>query len=99
MAQEARDEVWATKTETLIQDEVMTQGSEIFSIRNIECRSSICAVEVQSSADAYVGASYNFLAINHLVDGLRIVGVPETDDLGHQISVALVIFVKSSHYL
>lgn len=99
MAMEPRDEAWATRTEVLIQDEVQSQGSGTYSIRNIECRSSICAIEVQSPSGAYVGATYDFLVSNNLVDGLRIVGTPETDSSGHQISVALVIFVKFSHYL
>jgi hypothetical protein len=95
MAKEARDKAWAVKTETLIQDEVISQGPGIYSIRNIECRTSICAAEVESLSDAYVGADYNFLATNGLLDELRMVGAPETDNSGRQISVALVIFTKS----
>jgi hypothetical protein len=99
MAQEPRDEAWATKTESLIQHEIISQGPGIYSIRNIECRTSICAVEVQSLSGAYVGATYDFLTANNLVDGLRIAAPPETDSFGRQISVAVVIFVRFTHYL
>jgi hypothetical protein len=98
MAQEPRDNSWATKTEALIQDEVMSEKPGVYSIRNIECRSSLCAVEVESLSDAYVGESYDFLNPNNLVDGFRMGGAPETDDLGRQVSVTFLLFLKWSSY-
>jgi hypothetical protein len=94
MAQEPRDNIWAPKTETLIQDKVTSQGPGIYSVRNIECRSSICAVEVESLSDPYIGADYDFLATNGLIDGLTLFATPETDSSGRQINVTLVIFTK-----
>ena len=95
MAQQPRDEAWAAKTESQIQDEVISQGPGIYSIRNIECRSSICAVEVKSLSRAYIGANYNFLAVNGLFDDLNMFASPENDELGRRTQVTLVIFFKS----
>src|ERR1700722_19996001 len=70
MTQEPRDEAWAAKTEALIQDEVVSERPAIYTIRNIECRSSICAVEIESPPDAYIAPTYNFLKSNDLVYGI-----------------------------
>lgn len=64
MTQEPRDEAWAAKTEALIQDEVMSERPGVYTIRNIECRSSICAVEIESPPDAYIAPTYAFLNSN-----------------------------------
>jgi hypothetical protein len=76
MAQEPRNIACAHNTEALIQGEVLSEGPGIYSIRNIECRSSICAVEVESTADAYISASNKFLTDNDLIDGLIFLGPP-----------------------
>jgi hypothetical protein len=47
MAQEPRDPVWAATTEKKIRDFVATEADQ-FTIRAVECRQSICALEVES---------------------------------------------------
>jgi hypothetical protein len=93
MAKEPRDLAWAAKTETLIQDEVTSLSPGNYSIRNIECRSSICAVEMESLSDWYSGATIEFDNANNLVDGFRLHAV-ETDSVGREIKVSLVLFNK-----
>jgi hypothetical protein len=96
MIQEPRDEAWAAKTEALIQDEVVAEGPGIYSIRNIECRSTTCAVEVESLSDAYVGATSNFINANDLVYGFDMGLGRETDDLGRPVLVTFLFFFKWS---
>jgi hypothetical protein len=94
MAKQPRDLAWAAKTETLIQDEVLSLSPGDFFIRNIECRSSICAVELESPTSWYSGASYEFDAANGLVDGVTMGGAVETDSEGRQVKVSVVLFTK-----
>jgi hypothetical protein len=98
MAQEPRDNAWAADTESLIQDEVVSRKPGTYSIRNIECRSSICAAEVASLSNGYVGETYDFLHTNDLVDAYSYLGSLETDDLGRPVSVTVVFFFKWSSF-
>jgi hypothetical protein len=93
MAKEPRDLAWAAKTESLIQDEVLSLSPGDYSIRNIECRSSICAVEIESVSSWYSAASIKFEDATGLVDGLRMSAV-ETDSVGREVKVSLVLFNK-----
>lgn len=49
LAQEPRDQLWAAKMEELIQNDVESTQSNNFRILDIECRSTVCAAEVEST--------------------------------------------------
>jgi hypothetical protein len=55
MSKEPRDTAWATEMEMKLQDLVASQGYDPSSIRNVECRTSWCAIEVASIYKAFVG--------------------------------------------
>jgi hypothetical protein len=52
MAQEPRDEAWATDMEAKLRDLVMAESTP-FAIRATECRASLCAMEVASTYGAF----------------------------------------------
>jgi hypothetical protein len=47
-AQEARDLSWAPKTEEALSADIEKEDSVNYNIRNVECRRTVCAVEVSS---------------------------------------------------
>jgi hypothetical protein len=55
MSKESRDSAWAADMETQLQDFVASQRYDPSSIRNVECRTSWCAIEVASIYKSFVG--------------------------------------------
>jgi hypothetical protein len=53
MADEPRDSAWATEMEIEIQNNIISKGQDRYMIRDIECRTSICAVETASLFGLY----------------------------------------------
>jgi hypothetical protein len=93
LSHEARDLAWAPKIESLIRNKVSSQGPDTYSIRSVDCRSTICAVEVESTADAYISTNYNFQVANGLAEGRKAFG-EEVDASGHRVMVSLIVFVR-----
>lgn len=52
---EPRDSEWALKTETALEQMIEGEGLTYF-VRNIECRSSMCLLEVDSEQGQYIGS-------------------------------------------
>jgi hypothetical protein len=60
--QESRDNAWAAQEEADIQTQIESLGPDKYSIRNLECRTTICAVEVSSSVpERYLGMNYYYM--------------------------------------
>jgi hypothetical protein len=101
LQQEPRDPIWASKMESLIQNDVLYEEQPgRFSIRHIECRNSICAAEVESksSGDGY-GAYPGGIQAHH--DSLRAVlhtdncsFAYEIDSSGARVTVTLITFTR-----
>jgi hypothetical protein len=93
MAQEPRDPAWAPDMETKLQDLVMAEPNK-FSIRDIECRMSLCAVEVASVYGPYLGKiNSNNPLDNNLFTWFGMFGY-ETDPSAARITVTLLTFKR-----
>ena len=93
MAQEPRDSAWATEMEMKIQENVLSQGPDKYTIRDIECRSSLCAVETASSFGLYFGPGYPDPLDRSLHAMVPIWGY-ETDPSGVRVTVTLKILKR-----
>ena len=96
LAQEPRDTAWATQTEANLQHQIEALGPDKYVIRNLECRTSICAAEVSSVFGQYFGLGYYYDVKYSLLDGLATWGL-ETDASGAQVTVTLVTFTQYQH--
>jgi hypothetical protein len=95
---EPRDNVWASQEEANIQNQIESLGPDKYSIRNLECRTTICAVEVSSNpSDHYLGMAYYYMVKYGLTQDLGTIGAYETDPLGARIDVTLMTFTRHQH--
>jgi hypothetical protein len=101
LAQEPRDVTWATAMESLIQQDVLSGEPGRFQIRDIECRTSLCAAEVESTwSDNGVSGSYmGGMQLGHdalraaLQTNLNTWGY-ETDSSGARVTVTVITFTR-----
>jgi len=92
-AQEPRDPAWAKEMEAKLRDQVMTAEPDKFSIRAIECRTTLCVVEVASLQGPYRAAPYAFVRSNNLFNGSAMYGY-ESNEYQAMITVTLRTFVR-----
>jgi hypothetical protein len=97
LAQEPRDNAWASQTEAIIQNQIESQGPDKYSIRSLECRTTVCAVEVTSLFGPYSGLRYSDDVKYSLRTGLGTVGAYETDPFGARVTVTLMTFTRHQH--
>jgi hypothetical protein len=95
MMNEPRDTVWAGKTEGALRDRLTNMEPGKFLIRTVECRTSACAIEVQSLYGVYSGgdASYDFGKAN----GISLADVShgyERGDGGAGVTVTLAAYIR-----
>jgi hypothetical protein len=93
MAQEPRDPAWATDMEAKLRNLVLAQEPGDLSIRSIECRQSLCAVEVTSLIGPYCELHYDDLVKINMSNGLCIHG-RETGPSGARVIVSLESFSR-----
>jgi hypothetical protein len=94
MAQESRDPAWASDLEAKLQNYFERQNLEGFSVRNIECRTSLCAIEVVATKDqpiVFVFASPNPLS-DQLIPPTYFANGEETDPPGAKLQTLLVTY-------
>ena len=101
LAQEPRDPVWAPRMEALIEQDVLSVVPGKYQIRNIECRTSLCAVETESNPNigneygAYWGDVGRFpkplTAFLHTDD---VTGGMEISASGSHLFVSVVTFTR-----
>lgn len=92
MAQEARDDTWATDMEEKLREYSASFGPDKYTIRAIECRGSLCAIEVASIYSLLPPAlPYNSVLGSQLKAWDAWTG-HETDQLGAKITVTLSIY-------
>jgi hypothetical protein len=92
MAEEPRDEPWASSAERAIRA-LVEQEPGNFTIRALECRSSICFVETASLMGGFHPQLYSFEKNGGLRAGYQIHS-SELDELGSKTYVTLYPFVK-----
>jgi hypothetical protein len=92
MVKEPRDIEWAARMEATIQSAFDSQGSGKYVIRNVECRTSICILEVEGhnpeATDRYNGAIVSSLRPHALTS------VREHDSSGSSYRVELMDFER-----
>ena len=94
MSKEPRDTAWATDMEMKLQDFVASQGYDPSSIRNVECRTSWCAIEVASIYKAFVGVFPYPYPLNSQLgrDAWSWAAGRETDPTGAEIQVVVQLY-------
>jgi hypothetical protein len=96
MMQEPRDLAWASRMERKIQDEIISEGDGRFGVRNVECRLTICALEVTSRLSpptgVYMTPPLEFINTNKLYSNVCGYSPIETDDSGVKTTITLVVY-------
>jgi len=94
MEQESRDPAWAPDMERKLQNYFEKQNLEGFSVRNIACRTSLCAIEVVATRDqpiVFVFSSPNLLG-DQLISPTYFANGEETDPSGAKLETLLVTY-------
>ena len=93
MAEEPRDMDWAAKMEATIQSAFDSQGPDKYVIRNVECRTSICILEVEVHG---LGPTirYEDAIFSSLRPHAMTIGVREYDSSGASYHVELMDFER-----
>ena len=95
MAQEPRDPAWAADMETKLRDDVMTVEPGKYSIRAIECRASLCAVEAASLDGLYFGhLDSNEYLDRKLLKGMDNFGYEIDPSSGSRVTVTVRMFKR-----
>jgi len=101
-SKEPRDPAWAPNMEALIRDDVLSQERPgRFRVRRIECRTSVCAAEIESSFEAHgVHGGY----MGGIQAGHEAIKKPlrthlstfalEKDSSGRRMTVTLITFTR-----
>lgn len=92
LAEERRDEVWATRMEGKFRELIMAEAGN-FEIRAIECRTSMCAVECASLDGLLPDPPYEFRRDNQLKTAERMWGY-EIGPAGARVTVTLAVYTR-----
>jgi len=92
MQKERRDPTWASASEAMLRN-LLTEEPGKFTIRHIECRTTICAVEYSAVGATILTMSNEFLLGSGLDEGIAMDGF-ETDAAGVQLVVTVVPFTR-----
>jgi hypothetical protein len=93
MIQEPRDIDWAVKMEEKIQAAVEKQRPGAYMIRNLECRTTICILELECHDGPFV-ARYDQAITSSLRPNALTIGVPEYDSSGASYRLELMDFER-----
>jgi hypothetical protein len=94
MVKEPRDMYWAAKMEEEIQAAVDAQGSGKFVVRNLECRASICILEVEVHDPGSAVPRYDNAIVSNLKPNGAVIGETETDASGVHFNTQLLDFSR-----
>jgi len=94
MTEEPRDTDWAAKMEEKIQAAVDMQGSGKYVIRNLECRTSICILEVETHVPGGFSGRYDKVITSSLRPNAMTISVREYDSSGTPFHVELMDFER-----
>jgi hypothetical protein len=94
MAEEPRDVDWAAKMEEKIQAAVDMPGPGKYAIRNLECRTSICILEVEVHVPGAFNGRYEDVIFSSLKPNAMTISVLEYDQSGIPFHVELMDFQR-----
>lgn len=93
-AEEPRDSVWAPEMEAKLRDLARSDPMGSYTVRNVECRTTICAMEVASPGGPYFGSiDVTSPLYRQISSGIEI-NAYETHPDSVKITVTLKIFVR-----
>jgi hypothetical protein len=99
LAEQPRDEAWAKRTEQAFREWIKSNGSK-YTIRSLECRQTLCAVEVSSTTSSETSGAwpYEFWRRANVLPAFggrepKLYGF-ETDALGSKIVVGVTLFER-----
>jgi hypothetical protein len=94
MGQEGRDDAWATDMEDKLKEYSVSFGPDKYTVRSVECRESLCAIEVASAYGLLpLGLPYSYGGI--FDSDLKLWDSwtgRETDQLGTMVTVTLQMY-------
>ena len=93
MVTEPRDIEWAARMEEKIQAAVAMEGPEKYAIRNLECRTSMCILEVETRVPEPFHRYEDFIT-TALRPHAAVTGVPEYQSSGERFRVELMDFER-----
>jgi hypothetical protein len=91
MERERRDEAWASQMEATLRSLLTSAPYAAYTVRNIECRSSICATEIASTYGRHPGLALKDLQRIGMDHGNGLFGY-ERNEYGERVTVTLRIF-------
>jgi hypothetical protein len=93
MVQQPRDIDWATRMEAKLQASVDVEGPDKYVIRNLECRTSTCLLEVEVRVPGAF-PRYQDAITAALMPNVMVQGEPEQDSSGGRLIVELMDFKR-----
>jgi hypothetical protein len=94
MVEEPRDIAWASKMEEKIQAVVDKQGPGKYATRNLECRTTLCILEVEVRVPGAFNDRYEDAITSGLRPNAMTIGATEYDSSGATYHVELMDFVR-----
>jgi hypothetical protein len=94
MVKEPRDMYWAARMEEEIQAVVDAQGLGKYVVRNLECRTSICILEVEVHDHGTFVARYDNVIVSNLQPNALVGGNTEIDPSGAHFHTELLDFSR-----
>lgn len=92
MAEEPRDDAWASAVEKTLREWVQDEQNR-YEIRILECRRSVCVVEVASDMGRYAGPEYQQQKANGISDEAAVFGYERSSD-GTIVTITLRLFER-----
>lgn len=92
LAQEPRDPVWASYAEARLRAFVLSEGDK-YAVRALECRSTLCAIEVTSIHGPFLGIGYDAEKGSGLSGQSGLFGY-EKNAYGLRVTVSLKVFAR-----
>jgi hypothetical protein len=94
MVKEPRDMYWAGRMEEEIQAVVDAQGPGKYLVRNLECRTSVCILEVEVHDPGSFVARYDNIIVSNLKPNALVIGNTEIDPSGAHFHTELLDFSR-----
>jgi len=92
-AQQARDPAWASEMEARLEDYIETSEPNKYQIRNVECRTSMCYVEVASIYGQLLPPQYDSPMDRWLIGGSSEFGY-KVDPSSARITITVMPFYR-----
>jgi hypothetical protein len=93
MNEEPRDDAWASEAEARLRRTAQAQDAALV-VRQVQCRASICALEVASASGAYHGAPVDDIWLEKNLELWDRTNGYEFDEQGRKLAVTLGVYKR-----